>query len=174
MNYPYIDYLYYKGYRFYRNLYMAIYYLIGNWINELPFLQDYHPESPLSGIPTGRNLHCPESAPELHVVVIPFLGAWNPQGLDSPRLGSHCVYLSLKERKPRESGHEGLRKLQVSSWRRGYRMGVHLLPVVPILLSYHAARTEKSAGLEYRTACATFEEVVVDFALDKAADFMTS
>ena len=42
----------------------------------------------------------------------------------------------------RESGHEGLRKLKVSSHRRGYRMGVHILPVIPILFSYQAVRRE--------------------------------
>ena len=59
-------------------------------------------------------------------------------------------------------------------------MGVHLLPVIPILFSYQAARREDGfdvAGLESRAARAKFEEVVVEvsyFALDMAVDFMTS
>ena len=59
-------------------------------------------------------------------------------------------------------------------------MGVHLFPVIPILFSYQAARREDgfdAGGLESRAARATFEEVVVEvsyFALDMAADFMTS
>ena len=52
-----------------------------------------YPESPLNGIPTGRNPHRTESSPEFNAVVIPFLGARNPHWTESPPLGSHRVYL---------------------------------------------------------------------------------
>ena len=56
-------------------------------------MEDYHPESPLDGIPTGRNPHWTESPPEFHVSVgIQDSGDSGHLGTESPPYFCSCWF----------------------------------------------------------------------------------